>query len=106
MELDVASILASYGAAAPFALALYLWLRREAGRADRWEQLYLELADKTSGEVVPMLLESQRVHRAAAELSERQAALVARLEHLPEPDGALLREAARALRQQIDRADR
>jgi hypothetical protein len=90
MELDAGSILASYGAAAPFALVLLYWLRRESSRGDRWEGKYLELASKMGSEVVPMLTESQRIHREAGELVTRHA--------------ATLQETERRLRETIDRA--
>jgi hypothetical protein len=88
--LDVGTLVASYGAATPFALVLLYWLRRESSRGDRWEGKYLELAGKMAGEVVPMLTESQRIHREAGELVTRHS--------------ATLQDTERRLRDTIDRA--
>jgi hypothetical protein len=102
--LDVGTLLASYGAATPFALVLLYWLRSTEARATRWEAAYLALAEKTADEVVPVLAESQRIHQEAAELATRQTVMLHQLHARPQPDPALLMEAERSLRDTIRRA--
>lgn len=96
--LATGSILRYFGVAAPL-VGFALWTnRRESARGDRWEGRYVALTVKMQDEVIPLLGQAQA-------LLDRQGEVIAEYGRAPKPDPALLAEAERALRHQIDRAD-
>lgn len=97
--LELPSLVGWFGAATPFALVLLYWLRRESQRADRWERLYLDVADRSAKDVLPALAEATRLHGQTIEV-------LTDVSTRPSPDVALLTSTERAIRDLLDRVER